>query len=130
MSKYNRWFWCVVGNIVPTHYDKNGVLRYGTSAYTGGTKVYLCGKSWPFDRTEISVLGLTRGKRLQVHEVPVELIENVRAQKVFRPSILEFMSDLEYSACWWKNTREDAQDVREFVALWQKYVSSAAPQTE
>ena len=88
MIEKKAWRYCVVGNIVRAHYDSDGILRHGTSAYVGGAMVYLAGKSWDSNRNEISVLGLTRGKRQQVHEVPVELIENVRCQRVYQPSIL------------------------------------------
>ena len=77
-GKKQEWRYCVVGNIVKSHYDAGGVLRYGTSAYVGGTKVYLAGRNWDFSRDEITVVGLSRGHQQQVHEVPIELIENLR----------------------------------------------------
>ncbi|MBP3447773.1 MAG: hypothetical protein J6K51_01990 [Clostridia bacterium] len=58
-----RWKYCVVANIVKTRIDENGILRYGTPAFTGGSKVYLCGKIWNRNRNGISALGLNRGKR-------------------------------------------------------------------
>ena len=119
MEDRTLWKYCVVGNIVASHYDAEGNLRYGTPAYIGGTKVYLAGKNWGFDRKEISVVGLTRGKRLQVHEVAVELIENVRCQKVYKPSILNIIGDQEFSLCWWNNTKSDKTSAEEFVTRWR-----------
>ena len=46
-----------------THYDDQGVLRYGTKAFCGGAKVYLCGKYWTRKQRTIGVIGLNRYKR-------------------------------------------------------------------
>ena len=35
-----NWRFGVVGNIVSERIDDEGILRYGTEAFTGGTKVY------------------------------------------------------------------------------------------
>ena len=37
-----EWRYGVVGNITKTHFDDQGILRYGSSAFCGGAKVYLC----------------------------------------------------------------------------------------
>ena len=95
-----NWTYCVVGNIKNTHFDDNGTLRYGTSAFTGGTKVYLSGRLWDRDRDNINALGLSRGKELQVIWTDVSHIENVRCQKVFNPAILEIMNTHEFRAGW------------------------------
>ncbi|MBR1496281.1 MAG: hypothetical protein IJ617_01470 [Oscillospiraceae bacterium] len=118
MIEKRAWRYCVVGNIVRAHYDSDGILRHGTSAYVGGAKVYLAGKSWDNHQNEISILGLTRGKRQQVHEVPVELIENVRCQRVYQPSILNIMGVHEFACCWWGNTQEDKKSAEEFAVQW------------
>lgn len=119
MVEHADWRYCVVGNIVKSHYDAEGNLRHGTSAFVGGTKVYLAGMNWDFILKEITVAGLTRGKRQQVHEVPVDCIENVRCQKVYKPSIIRIMSDPEFSLCWWGNTKEDKRSAEEFVMRWK-----------
>lgn len=36
MEEKQNWTYCVVGNIRRTHFDEDGVLRYGTAAFTGG----------------------------------------------------------------------------------------------
>ena len=45
MEEKQNWTYCVVGNIKKTHFDEDGMLRYGTAAFTGGTKVYISGGS-------------------------------------------------------------------------------------
>lgn len=120
MGENQAWKYCVVGNIVKEHYDETGVLRHGTPAYIGGAKVFLCGKLWDFSKKEISVLGLSRGKRYQVHDVPVVLIENVRCQKTYRPKVLDIMSNWEFEDLWWGNTSEDRKEVFAFVARWNE----------
>lgn len=110
----------VVGNIVKTHLDADNTLRYGTSAYTGGTKVFLCGKFWRLSDKEIQVIGLTRGKKYQVHSVPVELIENVRCSRTFRPGILAIMNNWECWNEWWHDSKEDQKATKAFVSVWNR----------
>ena len=79
----NLWRYAVAGNIKKTRIDENGIMRYGTAAFKGNTKVYLCGRLWDErlpdeNKTGISVLGLSRGGRYYVGFVPIELIENLR----------------------------------------------------
>ena len=64
MEDNREWRYCVVGNIVETRIDENGFLRYGTSAFTGGTKVYLCGKYWDEAYKTITVIGLNRFRKI------------------------------------------------------------------
>ena len=118
MEEKREWKYCVSGNIVKSYVDEDGVLRYGTSAYSGGTKVYLCGKYWSPDDERITVVGLSRGKRFYVDHIPVGLIENVRCQKAFNPAVLEIMDNWEFWDCWWQNTKEDKAATEEFVARW------------
>ena len=115
----NNWRYCVVGNIVRTRIDKDGNFRYGTSAFTGGTKVYLSRNFFEYPRDEISVIGLNRAKRYQVAEVSPECIENIRCAKTYKPSVLSLMADFEFSNCWWENTPEDKRSAEEFVRQWK-----------
>lgn len=117
------WKYCVVGNIVKTHTDKDGILRYGTPAFSGGTKVYLCGKLWNETRDAIEVLGLSRAKRWYVEAVKPCLIENVRWQKTFKPSALNMMDHWEYHTCWWHDTKEDKEAVKAFVKRWNNGIT-------
>ena len=131
MKDNKEWKYCVVGNIVKTHTSKDGILRYGTPAYTGGTKVYLCGKYWDWTSDSISVIGLNRFKEFQFNDVPVKLIENVRCQRVYKPSVLALMNNFEFWDCWWHNTAADRKATKEFVARWNvRYRPNALPTGE
>lgn len=118
MEEKREWKYCVAGNMRKIHFDDEWIIRYGTSAFTGGTKVFLCGKYWDFTRKEISVIGLCKSKRHEVHEVPVYLIENVRCQKVYRSGVLELMNNFEFRDCWWHNTKRDKREAEEFAEKW------------
>ena len=124
MQEECRWKFCAVGNIVKTHVDAEGILRYGSAAYTGGTKVYLRGKYWSEADATIPVIGLNRDKRFQVNDVPVELIENVRFGRTFKPSVLDIMDDWEFFDCWWHTTAEDRRQALAFVTRWNAHSRS------
>lgn len=113
-----EWRYGVAGNITKTHYDDQGVLRYGTSAFCGGAKVYLCGKYWEKGRDTIGVIGLDRCKRFTFVDVPPELIENVRCTKVYKPSVLKLMDNYEFTECWWDNTPAAKKEIQRFLKMW------------
>ena len=121
------WRYAVAGNIKKTRIDENGILRYGTVAFKGNTKVYLCGRLWderlPDEyKTEISVLGLSRGGKYYVDSVPFELLENLRITRVYTPKVLRMMSNFEFYECWWGNTQEERDDASAFLKrLKEKY---------
>ena len=121
------WRFAVAGNIKKTRIDENGILRYGTAAFKGNTKVYLQGRLWnerlpDENKTEISVLGLSRGGRYFVDIVPIELLENLRITRVYTPKVIDMMSDLEYCDGWWGNTQEERDDASAFLRrLKEKY---------
>ena len=121
------WRYAVAGNIKKTRIDENGILRYGTSQFKGNTKVYLQGRLWDErlpdeNKTEISVLGLDRGRKYYVYSVPIELLENLRITRVYTPKVLEMMSDLEFGDCWWGDTQEERDDASAFLRrLKEKY---------
>ncbi len=123
----NLWRYAVAGNIKKTRIDENGILRYGTAAFKGNTKVYLCGRLWDErlpdeNKTAISVLGLSRGGRYYVASVPIELIENLRITRVYTPKVLDIMSNFEFCECWWGNTQEERDDASAFLKrLKEKY---------
>jgi hypothetical protein len=110
-----EWRYGVAGNITKTHFDEQGILRYGTSAFSGGTKVYLCGEYWTKGQKTILVIGLNRGKRFDYAHVPTELIENVRCTKVYKPAALDLMG-----AVWWDNSAASKKDTMRFVELWNE----------
>jgi len=131
MSEKPQWRYCVVGNIVKTHVDENGILRYGTPAFKGGARVYLVRNFWEYPRKEIAVLGLSRGKRYQMKDVSPDLIENVRVRKVYKPAVVGLMSDIEYLPCWWGSTKKEKKDAQAFVERWNRMrQNEAAPQEE
>ena len=122
------WIYAVAGNIKKTRIDKNGILRYGTGTFKGNTKVYLSGHLWderlPMEnKKEIAVLGLSRNGKYYFTNVPIELIENLRVTKIYKPKILELMSNHEYRECWWGNTQEDKDDATAFLERFkEKYM--------
>lgn len=118
MSEQKEWKYCVVGNIVESRVDEEGNLWYGTAAFVGGTKVYLCGKYWDSTQDTIRVIGLNRRKRFQVIDTPCELIENLRCQRTYKPSVLNLMNNWEFYDCWWGNGEEDKREAEEFVQRW------------
>ena len=120
MDEKLNWTYCVVGNIKKTHYDENGTLRYGTTAFTGGTKVYLSGRIWDKTRDHINVLGVSRGNRWEVIWTDVSLIENLRCQKVFKKTVLEFMNNHEYRAGWWGKSKNEKSNAEDFVKWWNE----------
>ena len=116
----SNWAYCVVGNIVKTHTTADGNVLNGTVAYTGGTKVYLCGKYWSYESDTITAIGINRFKKYRVNDVPPEMIENVRWQRVYKPAVLEIMNYWENCDDWWKNTEEDKTSVSAFVSKWNE----------
>lgn len=117
----SNWRFCVVGNIVKTHTGEDGTVFYGTKAFTGGTKVYLDDSSYLLERGLVSVIGLNRFKKYIVDIVPVELIENVRVQRIYKPTVLKIMDHLEALDGWvWrKRTAEDKRAVKAFAEWWK-----------
>ena len=120
MDVNNNWRFCVVGNIKAQHTDETGKVLYGTKAFSGGTKVYIDDKTCGLNDGRISVIGLNRFGRYTTESVPVNLIENVRIQRVFKPKVLEIMNYLEAMDGWpWRGrTAEDRKAVKTFVEKW------------
>ena len=99
-----KWRFGVVGNIVSEHTDDDGNVYYGTKAFTPGTKVYIDGKFWDYQRTDISVIGRNRFGRVVLETVPISLIENIRTQRIYKPHVLEIIDYLRVMEGWewWK----------------------------
>ena len=119
LENKREWKYCVVGNIVHERIDESGVLRYGTAQFTGGTRVYLCGRCWRKDREDITVIGLNRRKQYQATEVPVSAVENVRCSRVYKPKVLEIMNNFEFWRSWWSNAPDDKRETEAFVEMWR-----------
>ena len=122
MDQDKQWRFCVAGNIVKSHLDEEGVLRYGTKAFTGGTKVYLDGKGWKELPSTISVIGQNRFGRYVLEWVPMELIENVRCQRVFKRTVLNIMDYLERMEnwSWWQRTAADRREAEAFAERFKQ----------
>ena len=90
------WRFCAVGNIKTQHTDENGKILYGTKAFSGGTKVYIDDKTQGSNDGCVSVIGLNRFGRYAVECIPLNLIENVRLQRIYKPTVLKIMDHLEY----------------------------------
>ena len=124
MNDKQEWKYCVVGNIAPIRVADDGLVRYGTAAHTGGSKVYLCGKYWNEAEQTITVIGIARHSKCKyvVSDVPINAITNVRRQKVYKPSVLNIMNDFEFYDYWWDNTEESKKETEKFVKKWnEKY---------
>lgn len=123
MENDQNWRFCIVGNVVQQHTDENGQVLYGTKAFTGGTKLYIDDRAWNLDRGSVSVIGLNRFGHYAVEWIPVELIENLRIQRVFKPTVLEIMNYLEKADGWlWRG--RTAEDRRALVAFAEEHSRS------
>ena len=122
MAEEVNWIFGVVGNIVKTHSGEDGVVYYGTKAFTGGTKVYLNGKYWDSQCENIAVIGRNRFGRTVFERVPIELIENVRVQRIYKPHVLEIIDYLRWMEGleWWERTAADRKDTERFVKEWNE----------
>lgn len=125
MDTNNSWRFCAVGNIKSQHTDKDGQVFYGTKAFSGGTKVYIDDRTYPVNGESVSVIGLNRFGRYAVESVPINLIENVRIQRVFKPTVLKMMDYLEVMDGWsWRGrTAEDRKALHAFISTWNMRVS-------
>lgn len=119
-TKSNNWRFGVVGNIVKQHIDKEGIVRYGTKAFTSGTKVYIDGTTWTPVRDSVSVIARNRFGKYTIESVPVSLVENVRTQRIYKPKVLEIMDYEEVMEgwAWWKRTAADRKAAKAFVDSW------------
>ena len=120
MEEQKAWKYCVVENIVKERIDENGVLRHGTAAFKGGTRVYIEGKNYDYGlvRNEITVIGLNRHRRYSYEGVPKDQIENVRFTRTYKPSIMDMMYEYEGHDGWWGDSDEDGLDAKQFALNW------------
>lgn len=111
MMKY-----CVIGNIVMEHPDKDGIIRYGTASFPGGRKVYISRRLWG---NEVVVLGLNRHKsRYATEIVPLAWIENIRFSRTFDLQVLNLMINTHESPdMWWLYKEEDRIGATEYAQI-------------
>ena len=122
MDSNNVWRFCAVGNITAQHEGEDRQVFFGTKKFSGGTKVYIYDKTWGLNEGKITVMGRSRFGRYAIESVDVNLIENVRLQRVFKPAVLELMDRLEaMEGCIWRGrTAKDRKEVKAFVEMWKK----------
>ncbi len=120
-DKENEWCYCVIGNIIPEHFDESDTLRYGTKAFPGGRKVYLSKSFWP-EKGTITVMGLNRYKsKYTTEHISIDLITNIRRSKEYAKRPLEIMGDFEFCNTWWGNTPGEKSRADEFTAALKEY---------
>ena len=119
MNTNNDWRFCAVGNIKPQHTDENGKILYGTKAFAGGTKVYIDDRTYNLSDESVGVIGLNRFGRYTVESVPLNLIENIRLQRIYKPTVLKIMNHLEIIDGWvWRGrTVADRKEITAFVKM-------------
>ena len=116
-TKEKNWRFGVVGNIVSEHTDENGNVYYGSKAFTSGTKVYIYGKFWDPKNPNIAVIGRNRFGRTVFESVPINLIENIRVKRIYKPSILAIIYHLHVMEGleWWERTAADRKHAENFA---------------
>lgn len=115
MDINKNWRFCAVGNIKAKHTCENGKVLYGSKAFSGGTKVYIDDKTLGVNSECVSVIGLNRFGRYTTESVSVNLIENVRAQRIYKPVVLREVLD---GWRWRGRTAEDRKAVKAFAEMW------------
>ena len=130
----SNWRYCVVGNIKTEYTDANGVVRHGCRCFPGGRKVYLSNRLWVSDG-EVTVMGLNRFKsKYELDRVPLDIIENIRCRRIYKPRVLELMNDHETKDMWWGNSAADRRKAERYVSvclqvsnLWRSIVLFKEP---
>lgn len=127
MKTNKTWRFCVVGNIIDEHIGKNGEVFHGTKKFRRGAKVYIDDRTWELNDGKITVIGLNRFKHYEIDSVDVSLIENVRLQRVFNPTVLKIMDHVEWMDGWqWRErTAQDKREIKAFVEMWKNTVGSS-----
>lgn len=117
LVKTQDWKYCVIANIKQEHIDSDGIKRFGCKYFPGRRKVYLSNRYWKAAR-EITVMGLNRWKSKYILEsVPLDLLENIRCKRTFKPRVVELMNDWEFKDLWWTNAYEDGLDAKAFAEM-------------
>lgn len=124
MNENNNWRFCAVGNIVARHLGEDGQVYYGTRKFSSGTKVYIDDKTWRLNAGKITLIGLNRFGHYEIDSVDVDLIENIRLQRVFKPTVLNIMEHLECLDGWqWRGrTSQDKKEINMFIETWKNCI--------
>ena len=93
---------------------------FPTAHFLTFPKVYIDDKTLGVNSECVSVIGLNRFGRYTTESVSVNLIENVRAQRIYKPVVLRIMGYLEVLDGWrWRGrTAEDRKAVKAFAEMW------------
>lgn len=116
-----EWRWCLVGNIVNSHpYGESKEERNGTKQFAPGAKVYCAPSQWGDGYEQIVVIGHPRnGKQLIQIVMPSDRIENFRAQKVYKPTVLSLMKQARWK--WWYNSDSDYETITSLARQINEY---------
>ena len=85
------WRFGVVANITEYHIGEDGKQYRGTKPFTAGTKVYLGGKNWNKNLKYIGAIGRNRFGRIVLEWIPIDCLENVRTQRIYKPHVLKII---------------------------------------
>ena len=63
------------------------------------------------------MIGRNRFGRVVLESVPINLIENIRTQRIYKPHVLEIIDYLRVMEGWewWERTAADRKDAENFV---------------
>ena len=123
MENEREFEYCLVGNIVETHYfSENKEIRYGTKHFRGGAKIYIFPQYGGMGHKHIRVIGLPR-KRYKVIDVviPTEYITNVRVKKIFQPDLKMKIAENFYYSWWKKEGDTELTTIMKFAEFINKY---------
>ena len=72
-------------------------------------------------REEINVIGRNRFGRIVLEHIPVECLENIRTQRIYKPVVLKIINYLEVMDgwVWWARTSNDRKETKKFVDEWK-----------
>ena len=121
MKEKMEWRFGVAANIKKSFQDEDGVVHYGCKPFRPGTKVYVNGKDWnPTKRTHIGVIGRNRFGRIALEFIPIELLENFRAVRIYNPRVLSILHYEEWAEgyVWWDRTVDDRKESEAFAKAW------------
>lgn len=92
------FIYCLVGNIVEEHYNKNHQKAFkGTKHFSSGTKVYCFPPQWGDGYEKIKVIGRRRhSHRMITVIIPSKYITNWRVKAVYKPFIIKQMHQNAY----------------------------------
>ena len=119
MAENNNWRFCAVGNIKAQHADENGKILYGSKVFAGGTKVYIDDKSWDIHDGCVAAIGLNRFGKYAIENLPLDLIENIRLQRIYKPAVLKVMDHVAALDGWiWRgSTVADRKAITAFIKM-------------